>query len=93
MTRVMLFIGLIGLIPDVFCDRLRVLQVLASILLICMSQGNVVSGLKMVTNRSNEVNDQDALTGIQFLRIVFYIFYPESLYLRCFLRLLTIKPI
>lgn len=28
------------------------------ILLICMSQGNVVSGLKMVTNRSNEVNDQ-----------------------------------
>lgn len=84
MTRVMLFIGLIGLIPDVFSDRLRVLQVLASILLICMSQGNVVSGLKMVTNRSNEVNDQDALTGIQRFQELFSTYFIQNLYIFIF---------
>ena len=67
LARICLIVGVITAIPsllDAGKGVMFVIRLIISALLIAVEQGNVVAGLKVVTNREQELSDNDGVYGL-----------------------------
>lgn len=67
LARICLIIGVITALPsllDAGKGVMFVIRLIISALLIAVEQGNVVAGLKVVTNREQELSDNDGVYGL-----------------------------
>ena len=67
LSRICLIIGIITALPSLLNSGngiMYVIHLIISVLLIAAEQGNVVAGLKVVTNREQELSDNDGIYGL-----------------------------
>lgn len=67
LARICLIIGIITALPSLLDSGkgvMFVIRLIISALLIAVEQGNVVAGLKVVTNREQELSDNDGVYGL-----------------------------
>ena len=67
LARICLIVGVITALPsllDAGKGVMFVIRLIISALLIAVEQGNVVAGLKVVTNREQELSDNDGVYGL-----------------------------
>ena len=67
LARICLIIGVITALPSLLDSGkgvMFVIRLIISALLIAVEQGNVVAGLKVVTNREQELSDNDGVYGL-----------------------------
>jgi len=67
LSRICLIIGVITALPSLLDSGkgvMFVIRLIISALLIAVEQGNVVAGLKVVTNREQELSDNDGVYGL-----------------------------
>lgn len=67
LARICLIVGVITALPSLLDSGkgvMFVIRLIISALLIAVEQGNVVAGLKVVTNREQELSDNDGVYGL-----------------------------